>query len=140
MLGKPALDQGRAIGTVMVPEDEFDSRTVGEAKKTASSSSPAVTASSIPRTFFLKTEREMEANIQRGRKSSRSSVAATDTKDVPDDQRQFGVQSLEETLSPLSPVDSASGTDSISTDQSSGANSPAKRKRKAGNRVHPSIR
>lgn len=100
----------------------------------------------MPTTIFLKTEREMDASVQRGRKSSRGS--ATDVaKEVPERERQFGVQSLEETLSTLPTEGSASRAASISTDRSSepnpGAfdvNTPAKRKRRAGNRVHPSIR
>lgn len=126
----------------MNSEDDLNSRAIEEAKKTApNTSQPAIPGGSVLRSFFLKTESEMEASIQRGRKSSRSSVLTAEAaKDVLDNESQFGVQSLEETLSMLSPVETAYRTDSISSDRSSEANTPAKRKRKAGNRVHPSIR
>lgn len=124
----------------------LDSRPL--ATKKSDSLPSAKPASSAPKSFVLKTEREMEASVQRGRKSSRSAVISTDVaKDIPDDDRPFGVQSLEETLSSLPPEDNASRAASISTDRSSEANTegndistPAKRQRRTGNRVHPSIR
>lgn len=125
----------------MNSNDHIDSRTAEARKPAPNPIPPDVPGSSVPKAFFLKTEREMEASIQRGRKSSRSSVVPPDVaKDVPEEDNQYGVQSLEETLSSLPSVENVSRTDSISTDRSSDANTPAKRKRKAGNRVHPSIR
>jgi hypothetical protein len=108
-----------------------------------------------PTTFFLKTEKEMEQSVQRGRKLSRSSVAA---ENKPENrppavdmstsiaETTYGVQSLEDTIN--SGFSSSSDLSRASS-QSNDEHSPAAgrdgktllyKKRKAGNRVHPTIR
>ena len=106
-----------------------------------------------PTTFFLRSEKEVEKSAQRGRKTSRGSMT------TPEESAQktpvasmisdssFGVQSLEDTISTRSPSnDTLSRTDSNLSNASeasmeAGAENSvlASRKRKAGNRVHPSI-
>lgn len=117
-----------------------------------------------PTTFFLRNERDIEAAAAaqqqqvRGRKMSRASGSAQerDIHKIPSSstmsEAEFGVQSLEETISDPFAADprslsrpndnTLSRTDSNMSDASADAGAEASilsRKRKAGNPVHPRI-
>lgn len=114
-----------------------------KAKKAAAGRLPANQGrSSGPTTFFLKTEKELEHhNVQRGRRKSRSAVVGAEEQQAFPDMMEssFGVQSLDEAMEEgtLSRTNSNSSTQSS---DSHGELSPARgKKRKSGNRVHPTI-
>jgi hypothetical protein len=120
-----------------------------KAKKAAPLAQAASNAS--PTTFFLKTEKELEQAVSRGRKLSRSSADVLNdapTLDLSSSVADtlYGVQSLEETLNSAY---SSSSDLSRASSQSHDEHSPAAardgklldyKKRKTGNRVHPTIR
>lgn len=122
----------------------------GKARKGSVVNTAANASSSGPTTFFLKTEREMEKTVQRGRKPSRGTMPTRQERETPlvtasISDSTFGVQSLEETINAAFSSDSdLSRTSSHTTDQSpSGSKdgeAPIGRKRRAGNPVHPKIR
>ncbi|KAK3057812.1 hypothetical protein LTR09_000887 [Extremus antarcticus] len=118
-------------------------------KKAAAVHPPLVNPSG-PTTFFLKSEKDIEAGAQqqRGRKMSRASGSTQegDTQKASImSESGFGVESLEDTINnPFITDDrSLSRTDSniseASVEAGADANLLASRKRKAGNRVHPRI-
>lgn len=103
---------------------------------------PPISASPVhaaPTTFFLRSERDIERDAQRGRKASR------DSEPTMNEESSFGVQSLEETIASTSFTtdDSLSRTNSnlseASVEAGADFNVLAGRKRKAGNPVHPRI-
>ncbi|KAF2161755.1 hypothetical protein M409DRAFT_69560 [Zasmidium cellare ATCC 36951] len=117
--------------------------------KTRKGRQPSITnpGHSGPTTFFLKTEKEMERSMQRGRKPSRASaVPEEDDQTTPMasvEDTSFGVQSLEETInSTFSSTGSLSRTASTSTERSSEADADGNLtigRRRPANRVHPTI-
>ncbi|CAK4028498.1 hypothetical protein DOTSEDRAFT_67494 [Lecanosticta acicola] len=135
----------------METSPRHDSRTV-KAKK---GGAPAATnpGYAAPRTFFLKSEKELEKSVeQRGRRNSHSTETSeeptqkTPMESVMEDS-SFGVQSLEETINSTFSLDSnlsrtaSNSTDSVSETSidDNGLGPVTGRKRKAGNRVHPTI-
>ncbi|WPG97588.1 Hypothetical protein R9X50_00036600 [Acrodontium crateriforme] len=118
-------------------------------------------ASTSPTTFFLKSDKDMEANVSRGRKGSRTSNTAPrmlwtahraqEAESPIDmgarDESSFGVESLEDTLSSTfglsdthqrrqSGTTDGSAEGGAETDSPSGVALPKKR---TGNPVHPKI-
>ena len=127
------------------------SRTV-RGKKAAGAQPPPLAnpGHSGPTTFFLRSEKDMEKSAQRGRRASHESASTQEeaSQKTPMgslmDDSSFGVESLEDTLSSaFSSDNSLSRTNSNMTDRSAEAcaegATPAGRKRKARNPVHPRI-
>lgn len=127
----------------------YDTRTIKGKKPAANPPSLANPGHSGPTTFSLRSEKDIERSVQRGRKASRSS---TETQDEPlktpsasaMGDSSFGVESLADTIdSTFASDNSLSRTDSNNTEQSVEAGAEASvvggRKRKAGNPVHPKI-
>lgn len=122
-----------------------------KAKKSVANPPPLANPGySGPTTFFLRSEKDIEKGVQRGRKTSRDSVTPSEesiqTTPMASAMQDstFGVQSLESTISSnISSDDSLSRTNSnlseASVEAGADANSQAGRKRKAGNPVHPKI-
>ncbi|KAF2486675.1 hypothetical protein BDY17DRAFT_245502 [Neohortaea acidophila] len=133
----------------MTSHSHSPSRTL-RGKKTAANppslASPA--AHSSPTTFFLRSEKEMEKTIQRGRAPSRDTddgMQKTPVGSLLADS-SFGVQSLEDTIGSTSATRSdnilsrtSSNVSDLSADAGADVNMLASRKRKAGNPVHPKI-
>lgn len=123
----------------------------GTIKAKKSAFNPPATANpgrSGPTTFFLRSEREMEAAMQRGRRISRSSAASAEEQTRPSpgtvmESSSFGVESLADTINSAYTDNSLSRTDSAGTESAVEASTQAgaanTRKRKAGNPVHPKI-
>ncbi|KAK5171892.1 uncharacterized protein LTR77_003529 [Saxophila tyrrhenica] len=135
------------------PQDSPQHRTV-RGKRVATGQPPYTNPGhSGPTTFFLKSEKDIEAGAQqqRGRKMSRASASTQDENTSPtpsgsmSGDSSFGVQSLEDTINPPPYHDSRSlsRTDSnisdASFDPSADPTPLSSRKRKAGNPVHPRI-
>lgn len=131
----------------------YDSKTV-KAKKAGVGAPASNAGAAAPTTFFLKSEKEMEkGGHHRGRSESRvSEPAEENTQKTPlaslMGDSSFGVESLEETInsafstdSNLSRTDSNNSTESASEAGIDGHGSDllTGRKRKTGNRVHPTI-
>ena len=125
----------------------YDSRTIKGKRLAAQPPSAAGPSPLGPTSFFLRSEKDVERGVQRGRKISRGSVGSkdrpVDTMPVMGDN-SFGVESLADTINSAFKSDlSLSRTNSNSTDRSAepGAevDEVAGRKRKARNPVHPSI-
>lgn len=122
-----------------------------KAKKSAAAA-PSI-GSSGPTTFFLRSEKEVEKSSQRGRKVSRDladtqPVRGTSLGYNMSDNSSYGVQSLEDTIRAASdhPTEhSLSRTNSNVSDVSVEAGAEdttatlGRKKRKAGNPVHPKI-
>ncbi|KXT14703.1 hypothetical protein AC579_6391 [Pseudocercospora musae] len=106
----------------------------------AASVPPARAISSVPTTFFLRTEREIEQKSQRGRRTSRTpGEQAFSTSTMAEDSR-FGVESLEQIIASTSISDATfSRTSSNSSNHAVDTQLDAGKKRKNGRRVHPSI-
>ena len=130
----------------MSPTGTHDNRTL-KPKKPGSGNPPSIAnpGHSGPTTFFLKSEKDIERDMERGRRKSRSNTGGSSEQMTPQasvmDNSSFGVQSLENTISSLSSDRSLSRTDSnlSETSASAGAdNVVAGRKRKV-NPVHPRI-
>ncbi|EME88129.1 uncharacterized protein MYCFIDRAFT_148748 [Pseudocercospora fijiensis CIRAD86] len=101
---------------------------------------PARAIQSVPTTFFLRTEREIEQKSQRGRRTSRSSSEqAVDASTMAEDST-FGVESLEKTIASIFASDATlSRTSSNSSSHAVDAQLDTGKRRKNGRRVHPSI-
>ncbi|KAK4547067.1 hypothetical protein LTR36_001288 [Oleoguttula mirabilis] len=133
----------------MSASQSYDARTIKGKKPAANPPSMGNPGHSGPTTFFLKSEKDIERSTQRGRKASRSSAGPREeplrTPSVSDmGDSSFGVESLADTINSAFASDSTlSRTNSNSTEPSveAGAevNTPAGRKRKPRNPVHPSI-
>ncbi|KAF2212234.1 hypothetical protein CERZMDRAFT_97511 [Cercospora zeae-maydis SCOH1-5] len=112
-----------------------------KAKKSAGHRLPPQGRSAGPTTFFLKTEKELEQASQRGRKKSRS-VSSVDEENTPVTsmaESSFGVQSLEEAMNEGSLSRTVSNSSTQSSDSHDEASPSRGKKRKSGNRVHPTI-
>ncbi|KAK4889489.1 hypothetical protein LTR27_011750 [Elasticomyces elasticus] len=129
----------------MSANQSYEARTIKGKRRSANPPSPSISAG--PTTFFLRSERDMDKSTQRGRKASRSSQderPRTPSSTAVADSR-FGVESLSDTLSSAFPSEaSLSRTNSNSTEagaveSSLDGGTLARRKRKAGNPVHPNI-
>ncbi|CAK1354333.1 hypothetical protein CB0940_01802 [Cercospora beticola] len=113
-----------------------------KAKKSAGPRLPPQGRSAGPATFFLKTEKELEQASQRGRKKSRSVSSADEQEDTPVGsmaESSFGVQSLDEAINEGSLSRTISNSSTQSSNSHSEASPPRGKKRKSGNRVHPTI-
>lgn len=127
----------------------YDARTVKGKKPVANPPSMVNPGHSGPTTFFLKSEKDIERNTQRGRKASRSSCESQQEASVPPSvsdmgDNRFGVESLADTINSAFGSDSTlSRTNSTNTEPNAEAGAEAKvaagHKRKARNPVHPSI-
>lgn len=118
---------------------------LGVAKAKKSTRPPVPGRSLGPTTFFLKTEKELVDTVaQRGRKKARGTVVSAE------DQRQTsvdsmadsscGIQSLDEAMNEANTLSRTNSNSSAQSSDSHGELSPARgKKRKSGNRVHPTI-
>ncbi|KAK5715645.1 hypothetical protein LTR15_010291 [Elasticomyces elasticus] len=129
----------------MSANQSYEARTIKGKRRSINPPSPSI--STGPTTFFLRSERDMDKSTQRGRKASRSSQderPRTPSSTAVADS-QFGVESLSDTISSALPSEaSLSRTNSNSTEagaveSSLDGSTLARRKRKAGNPVHPNI-
>ncbi|KAK5136239.1 hypothetical protein LTR08_003846 [Meristemomyces frigidus] len=128
---------------------DYNTRTIKGRRLAAQPPSVANPGPSGPTSFFLRSEKDIERSMQRGRKVSRSSVGAKDRPagTLPVSamgDSSFGVESLAHTINSGFTSDlSLSRTNSNITDRSADAgaeaNTVAGRMRKARNPVHPSI-